>query len=145
MQSHIEVVSASGDAETESREVFNARADGSWDQQVPIWTNPYIFLRQALVRDAESVPVTAFGREYIRVSFEAPGGELLEGFIDEEDGTLARIRTWIERDGARIPLEITFRFYEDVDQGEGQFPGLIVWKENGRMVKLVSVTASTVE
>jgi hypothetical protein len=109
MQSHIEVVSASGDAETESREVFNASADGSWDQQVPIWTNPYIFLRQALVRDAESVPVTAFGREYIRVSFEAPGGELLEGLstrkmalllgsVPGSNGT-ARVSLWRSRSG----------------------------------------------
>ncbi len=127
--------------EVRTSETRSAGPSDAWDAQLAVWLNPYVFLREAMTRNAESAPDEVYAQPYTRIWFEGPAGHVVEGYVPAEgEPRLERIRTWVDDpDGAAaVPIEVTFRFYEETEAG-ALFPGLLVVKRDDQLEQVLSV------
>lgn len=112
--------------------------DSPWDEQIDLWLDPNVFLREASSTGARSEAVMDLGVHYTMVTLETADGHTLQGYIDDQN-VLRKIRTTRTDPvlGER-QVEAVYRSYEDF--GGIQFPSLLVHKENGLPNLILVVT-----
>lgn len=127
--------------EVRTTETRSAGPSDSWEAQLAVWMNPYVFLEEAGTRNAETATAEVYAQPYTRIWFEGPAGHVVEGYVPAEgEPHVERIRTWVDDPGGgeAVPVEVTFRFYEETEAGT-LFPGLLVVKRDDQLDQVLSV------
>lgn len=138
LSSQVEVTRQVGTGEDERVEHRAIGPDAPWESQLDLWLDPQMFLKQAAAATNVRTEVeTELGVDLTVVTFEAPGGHELSGYIDP-DNHLKRIRTRLNDPvlGERT-VEASFLYYEDFDGI--QFPGVVIRKQNESLTRVLVV------
>jgi hypothetical protein len=98
---------------------------------------PTGFVAAALAAKPALASETLFGTKYQVISFTAPNGQVVRGYVTEQN-VLERIRSERVDDKAKVPIEAVFYAWQDF--GGVRFPSLMIQKANGEVRRITAVT-----
>ena len=98
---------------------------------------PIGFVAAALAAKATLATETLFGTTYKVISFTAPNGQRVRGYVTEQN-VLERIRSERVDDASKVPIEMVFSSWQDF--GGVRFPSLMIRKVNDQVQNILVVT-----
>lgn len=102
-----------------------------------LWTTPHGFVAGAVAGKASVSKETLAGSPYTVVTFAAPAGHQVRGYVNAEN-VLERTRTEVPGPGGKtIPFEAVFMSW--VDFAGLKYPSVIVHKENNQVSRILVV------
>lgn len=102
-----------------------------------LWTTPHGFVTGALAGNATVSKETLAGSPYTVVTFAAPGGNQVRGYLNTEN-VLERTRTELSGPGGtKIPFEAVYMSW--VDFAGLKYPSVIVHKDNNQVSRILVV------
>ena len=111
-----------------------------WATQFNFWLNPFSFLKGAMANNATVRVETVGGTKYSVVTFTLQNKYKVAGYINDRN-MVEKVQTWIDNDVLGDMLaEAFYSVYKDF--GGVQFPTMIIEKQAGFPVLIVSVSSA---
>jgi Zn-dependent hydrolases, including glyoxylases len=137
MASHVQMVRAQGTGDQTQNQYILPNAP--WDTQFDFWLNPFSFLEGAMANSATVRVKTVGGTKYSVVTFTLQNKYKVAGYINDRN-MVEKVQTWIDNDVLGDMLaEASYSVYKDF--GGVQFPTMIIEKQGGFPVLIVSVSS----
>jgi glyoxylase-like metal-dependent hydrolase (beta-lactamase superfamily II) len=137
MASHVQMVRAQGTGDQTQNQYILPNAP--WATQFNFWLNPFSFLKGAMANSATVSVKTAGGTKYSVVTFTLQNKYKVAGYINDRN-MVEKVQTWIANDVLGDMLaEASYSVYKDF--GGVQFPTMIIEKQGGFPVLIVSVSS----
>jgi len=138
MASHVQMVRAQGAGDQTQNQYILPNAP--WASQFNFWLNPFSFLKGAMANSATVRVETVGGTKYSVVTFTLQNKYRVAGFINDRN-MVEKVQTWIDNDVLGDMLaEASYSVYKDF--GGVQFPTMIIEKQAGFPVLIVSVSSA---
>jgi len=114
-------------------------SDAPWNSQYSYWLTPAGFIKGAFSNSATLSSATIDAKHYDVVTFSAQNKYKVVGYINDQK-MVERVLTWIDNDVlGDMPVDAWYTDYKDF--GGVKFPSLIVERQAGFPVNIVSVSA----
>lgn len=136
-RSHVQFVREQNGADQTENQYISA--DSPWNSQYSYWLTPAGFIKGALANNATLSSATIDGKRYDVVTFSAQNRYKVVGYINDQK-MVERVSTSIDNDVlGDMPADAWYTDYKDF--GGLKFPSLIVERQAGFPVNIVSVSA----